>query len=229
MTRKRWYRIGGSLAARAACAALFACTAGTAGAQDAANEYAELMADVDSFTRYNQQIEQLLASQQAKIASFAAQIGGLEGTAAAMVPLIRKMFANLERFVANDLPFLVEERTARIDTLRLLMEEEDALSEKFRRLLEAYQIEIEYGRTMDAYPGKLDDGRDVFFVHLGRVSLMYRTTDGSETAYWDADTGSWVVDPDYARAVEEALQMAEEAVAPDLVTLPVPAAEETRS
>lgn len=229
MTRKRWYRIGAGFMARAVCAACIACVAGTAGAQDAASEYAELMAEVDSFTRYNQQIEQLLASQQAKIASFDAQIRSLEGTAAAMEPLIRKMFANLEQFVANDLPFLVEERTARMDTLRLLMEEEDALSEKFRRLLEAYQIEIEYGRTMDAYPGKLDDGRDVFFIHLGRVSLMYRTTDGSETAYWDADMGAWVVDSDYQRAVEEALKMAEEAVAPDLVTLPVPAAEETRS
>jgi hypothetical protein len=206
-----------------------ACTTGTAGAQDAASDYASLMADVDGYGRYNAQLEELLQSQQAKIAGYDAQIAGLEGTAAAMEPLVHKMFTSLEEFVANDLPFLVEERSQRMDSLRLLMAEEGQLAEKFRRLLEAYQIEIEYGRTLDAYPGKLEDGRDVFFVHLGRLSLMYRTTDGSETAYWDADQGKWVVDSDYARAVEEAIEMAEEAIAPDLVTLPVPAARESSS
>jgi hypothetical protein len=58
---------------------------------------------------------------------------------------------------------------------------------------------------------------------------MYRTTDGAETAYWDANEGAWIVDRAYSRAVEEALEMAEEAVAPDLVTLPIPAARETGS
>jgi hypothetical protein len=146
-----------------------------------------------------------------------------------MQPLLDKMFVSLERFVAGDLPFLKEERTARMETLGLMMAEEGGLSEKFRRLMEAYQIEIEYGRTMSAYPGTLDDGRAAHFVHLGRVSLMYRTTDGEETAYWDADAGAWVVDGDYSRAVQEALEMAGEAIAPDLVTLPVPAARETSS
>ncbi|MEX2122475.1 MAG: DUF3450 domain-containing protein [Woeseia sp.] len=230
MTRKRSYRIGRSLVPWTACAALFAYAAGgTAVAQDAATGYAEVLADVDRYGQYNTQLERLVESQEADIASLTAQIAGLEGTAAAMQPLLDKMFASLDQFVAGDLPFLMEERSARMDTLRLLMAEEGALSEKFRRLLEAYQIEIEYGRTMNAYPGKLDDGREVFFVHLGRVSLMYRTTDGEETAYWDADAGGWVVDGDYTRAVEEALEMAEEAVAPDLVTLPVPAARESSS
>ena len=157
------------------------------------------------------------------------QIANLEPTAQAMQPLVQKMFANLEQFVANDLPFLPDERSKRIDTLRVMMGEEGGAAEKFRRLLEAYLIEIEYGRTMHAYPGKLEDGRDVHFVHLGRVSLVYRTTDGKETGYWDRESGQWVVDSDYSRAVEQALRMAEEAVAPDLVTLPVPAAEESRS
>ncbi len=229
MTRKRCYRIGASLVARAACATLFACAGGTVAAQNAANGYAELLADADRYVQYNRQLEQLIKSQEAEIASFNDQITGLDGTAAAMQPLLDKMFTTLEQFVAKDLPFLKEERAARVETLRSLMAEEGAASEKFRRLLEAYQIEVEYGRSMNAYPGKLDDGREVHFVHLGRLSLMYRTTDGEETAYWDANAGAWVVDRDYSRAVEEALEMAEEAIAPDLVTLPIPAARETGS
>src|SRR5688572_2013003 len=124
MTRKRWYRFGASFATRAACAALLACAAGAAGAQDAASEYASLMAEVDSFTRYNAQLEELLQSQQARITGFESQIAGLDGTRAAIEPLIQKMFTSLEEFVANDLPFLVEERSQRMDSLRLLMGEE---------------------------------------------------------------------------------------------------------
>lgn len=209
---------------------LAAGLAGLAGAQDdAAGEYAELMAEVDRYNDYNAHLRQLLQSQQADIEALGAQIATLEPAQAAVQPLIQRMFTSLEEFVANDLPFLQEERSKRMDNLRLLMAEEGELSEKFRRLLEAYVIEIEYGRSMNAYAGKLEDGRDVHFVHLGRVSLMYRTTDGEETGYWDRNSRSWVVDSDYSRAVETALRMAEEAVAPDLVTLPVPAAQESRS
>lgn len=225
MTLKGWYRFGGAVFASAMLAA---GTAGTAVAQEAGSEYAEVMAEVDRYNQFNTHLQQLLQSQEADIESLTTQIAGLDATAEQVQPLIREMFSALEEFVANDLPFLPEERSKRIDTLRLLMEEEGALAEKFRRLLEAYQIEVEYGRTMQAYPGEID-GRDVHFIHLGRVSLMYRTTDGEETGYWDRNTRSWVVDSDYARAVEEAIRMAEEALAPDLVTVPVPVPEESRS
>ena len=71
--------------------------------------------------------------------------------------------------------------------------------------------------------------RTVEFVRLGRISLMYRTLDGSETGYWDATQKNWVVDNSYAEAVEEALRVAREDGAPDLLTVPVPAPQEVRS
>jgi hypothetical protein len=220
MNIKSWYRFGfgGAVLVSAMLAA------GTAVAQETGSEYAKVMAEVDQYSQYNAHLQQMLQSQQSEIESLTQQIAGLDTTAEQMQPLVQKMFTSLDGFVANDLPFLPKERRERIETLRALMQKEGGLAEKFRRLLEAYMIEIEYGRTMEAYPGELD-GREVQFLHLGRISLLYRTTDGKETGYWDRDAKSWVVDSDYARAVEEAIRMAGESLAPDLLTLPVHAAE----
>ena len=215
-----WYRFGGAALAYA----MLAAAAGPVVAQEAGSEYAEVMAEVDRYSQYNAHLEQLLASQERDIASITEQLGGLDATAEQVEPLVQRMFAELEEFVANDLPFLPEERSRRIDTLRVLMEGDDSIAEKFRRVLEAYTIEIDYGRNMQAYPGELD-GREVQFIHLGRISLMYRTTDGEETGYWDRNSKSWVVDSRYHRAVEEAIRMAGETLAPDVVELPVPTPE----
>lgn len=99
-------------------------------------------------------------------------------------------------------------------------------AERYRRLLEAYQIELDYGRTMAAYKGKLADGREADFVRVGRVTLLYRTTDGEESGYWDAQQKQWVMDNDYNKAVENAVLIATKESAPDLVTVPVPAPQE---
>jgi hypothetical protein len=103
-----------------------------------------------------------------------------------------------------------------------------SVGEQYRRLMEAYQIELEYGRNMSSYKGTLDDGREADFLRLGRVSLAYRTVDGEEAGYWDAEQKAWVVDNDFAKAIEKAVQVATKEVAPDLVTLPVPAPREAQ-
>jgi hypothetical protein len=99
-------------------------------------------------------------------------------------------------------------------------------------ILEAYQIELDYGRTFDTYEGRLGTdamARTVEFARLGRVSLMYRTLDGSESGYWDAKQKTWVVDPSYERAVEKAIRVARGDDTPDLLTVPVPPPQEVRS
>jgi hypothetical protein len=199
-------------------------------AQDSATRYAQLLAEADITNRYNAYIEGLLESQQMQITSLEEQIAALDGLALDVPPLLQRMFDELEQFVMNDVPFFRAERIERIQRLRDLMNQIDApLSEKYRRVMEAYQIEMEYGRTMDSYMEPLSDGRDAEFVRLGRVSLMYRTVDGAETGYWDDDQKAWIVDEDYDRAIERALRIAKEEEAPDLISVPVPAAQEARS
>src|SRR4030095_2107472 len=111
------------------------------------------------------------------------------------------MLDTLKQLVELDVPFLLEERRARVAKLEKEIDRADvSLSEKYRRVVEAYQIEMEYGRTIDSYDGRLGDGADartVQFLRIGRTALLYQTLDGNETGYWDANGKSWVVDNDY--------------------------------
>jgi hypothetical protein len=174
-----------------------------------------------------------LKSQESQVAQFELQLAEMDATAAQVTPLIQKMFDSLEAFLAVDLPFLdptqagPDTRQERIERIRGLMANEGASNaERYRRLLEAYQIEVEYGRTMVSYKGKLTDGREADFVRVGRVSLMYRTADGEESGYWDAQQKKWVVANEYNKAIENAILIATKEMAPDLVTVPVPAPQE---
>ncbi len=200
---------------------------------DAAAKYSTAKADADSLERYNKQIEAEVRSQRAEIAGIERQLSEIETTNREVQPLMARMIDALENFVTLDVPFLLSERNNRIKTLKDVMARADVtISEKYRRILEAYQIELEYGRTMDAYVDRLGagaDARTVEFVRLGRVSLMYRTLDGTETGYWNANTKQWVVDPSYAAAVEQALKVARRQGSPKLITVPVPAPTEVRS
>jgi hypothetical protein len=98
-------------------------------------------------------------------------------------------------------------------------------SEKYRRIVEAYQIEMEFGRTIEAYQGKVGD-KTVDILRAGRVSLMYQTLDGKETGYWDAATKKWVVDKDYQDAMRAGLKVAKKQAAPDFISVAISAPKE---
>jgi septal ring factor EnvC (AmiA/AmiB activator) len=214
-----------------ACGLLTLAASGVAlGQESAADRYARALADAAITARYNTQIEQQLRSQEQQIASLEQQIADMDATAVDVQSMLQRMYDELVQFVQNDVPFFKEERDQRIERLTDLMQNVDASpSEKFRRLMEAYQIEMEYGRTMTAYRQKLADGRDAEMVRLGRVVLLYKVMEGGETGYWDNERKQFVPDPDSAAAIEEALSIAKEERAPDLIIVPVPAPRGARS
>ena len=219
-------------AARLALALALGVGCGLAAAEDAGARYARLVADAESIAAFNALIQRQIGSQESELAELQAQLATLDTTGAEFGPLLERMFASLEQFVAADVPFIdpVSDRKARIERLRELMTTEGTSpAERFRRLMEAYQIEMEYGRTMSDYKGSLPDGREAEFVRVGRVSLLYRTVDGSEAGYWDAAQKQWVIDGDYSGAILEALRISRKELAPDLIEVPVPAPQEVRS
>ena len=201
-------------------------------AQKLLEEYLTDKEQIDRLRVYNQNLTSLVRDQQDTISSINTQMKDVEVVEKEIVPLMLKMVDTLGQFVQLDLPFLKEERMNRVAQLREMMDSSSVtISEKYRRIIEAYQIELEYGRTLESYQGLLskDDPRTVSFVRLGRVSLLYQTLDGAETGYWDAGNKKWVVDNSYAHAVAEARRVAKKDGAPDLLTVPVPAPQEVKS
>lgn len=177
---------------------------------------------------YNEQLEKIVSSQDEEIASTSSQLDNIEGTQQQFVPFLIKAVSTLEEFVNRDLPFLTEERSDRVDDLQVLLDRADiTTAEKFRKIMEAYQTEIEYGRTIEAYRGNLSGvDRTVRFLRIGRIALAYQTLDGRDTGYWNADKGGWqTLDPSYRSAIEQGLRIASEQAPPDLLRIPVSAPE----
>lgn len=195
------------------------------------NEYRETMAQVTDLEAYNQQLGRLVATQKVEIADYERQFQEIEITKRRILPLIIRMLEVLEEFVAIDMPFLPLERSLRVEELGKLMARPDVLtSEKYRRVSEAYQIELDYGHTIESYEGEIEVGgevRTVAFLRYGRLGLYYMTLDGLEIAYWDKTQDRWVrLDDEYRYSLDRAMRIARKQLPPDLTRLPIPAPED---
>lgn len=200
--------------------------------QDLSNKYAQIMAETDSLVKYNEHLSGQVKGQQSEMDSIEKQLQEIETTNREVQPLMQRMVDTLANFISLDIPFLLDERTKRIEHIKELLQRSDvSISEKYRSIMEAYQIELEFGRTFDSYQGTITvngNAKTVEFVRLGRVSLMYQTLDGQETGYWDAANKKWVQDNSYSNSVRDALRVAKKEGAPDLVTVPVPAPQDVK-
>jgi len=192
-------------------------------------DYRQMMAEVDSLKSYNDQLAVQVQSQDAELATTTRQLEDIATTSREVLPMMNKMLATLEQFVQLDVPFLATERAGRVAGLKDMAGRADvSISEKYRRIVEAYQIEIEYGRTLEAYEGQVD-GKTVQFLRAGRVSLLYQTLDGRETAYWDVNENAWKTDSRFREALTEGLKIARKQAAPDFVGVALPAPVEVGS
>jgi polyhydroxyalkanoate synthesis regulator phasin len=191
------------------------------------SEYRRSVADAESFATYAAQLDLQVQSQNEEMASAERQLAEIETASREIGPLMDRMLATLDEFVGLDVPFLQGERRDRIKRLKEMMGRADVtISEKYRRIIEAYQVEMDYGRTVESYEAKLgdgDDARTVQFLRIGRVGLLYQTLDGKETGYWDAIAKGWVVDDSYAGSFKEGIAVAKKTRAPEMLIIPVPA------
>ena len=191
-------------------------------------EYRQVVRETESLKIYNDNLEKVVMDQRAEVVSINEQLNGLEETNRGVVPLMLEMIDTLDKIIENDMPFRLEERRARVERLRNMMDQADVTaSEKYRRVMEAYQGEMEYGRTTEAYAEALPTtGQTVDFLRVGRTLLVYQSSDQETTGWFNPVSRKYEDLPDrYRLEVKEGLAIARNEKAPDLVMLPVPGAE----
>lgn len=196
--------------------------------QDLVAEYRAVVREVESLKIYNDNLEKVVVDQRNEVQSINRQLTGLEETNRGVVPLMLEMIEALRQIVEADIPFRIEERRARVERLAGMMDQaEVTASEKYRRVMEAYQSELEFGRTTEAYSDTLPTtGQTVDFLRVGRTLLVYQTSDQSDTGWFNPTTREFEPLPArYELEVKEGLAIAKNEKAPNLVMLPVPGPE----
>ncbi|WP_264696141.1 DUF3450 domain-containing protein [Candidatus Nitrosacidococcus sp. I8] len=192
-------------------------------------EYRQVTAQLDSLNTYNHQLEKLIHSQAEEFSTLQEELKDIETTRHEIVPLMLRMVSTLEQFISLDIPFLLEERRTRVKQIQDLMNRADiSLSEKYRRLIESYQVEVEYGQTIESYRGILamSDGksRTVDFLRIGRTALFFHTLDDKTCGRWNQQKHGWATVPDsYCTAITKGLLIAQKQAPEDLLLLPIQA------
>jgi cell division protein FtsB len=189
-------------------------------------EYRRLQDGVEYQAAYTRELEQLEQSQRAQIEELQRQISEAAITRQRIVPLMRSMADALEKFVVLDLPFHHEDRINAVLLLKQRLNQPDlTVSAKFRLLLETYQLEQGYGNSIEAWRGPLQwQGEDlsVEFLRVGRVALYFQSLDGASSGYWSMEQEQWLpLDPAFDRDIAQALRVARNLVAPELLQLPL--------
>lgn len=183
--------------------------------------YKTAINESETYETYNQQLREIVKSQTEELNSLDQQIGDIEVTSKKIMPLMARMIDTLEAFVKQDLPFLPNERNKRVAELKDLMSRADlSIAEKYRKILEAYQIEIEYGKTLETYQAKLGD-KTVNFLKIGRVALLYQTLDKKQTHVWNKHASNWqpVEDQEVKHSFELGMKMARKQQSPELLVI----------
>jgi len=174
----------------------------------------------------NKHLQEVLDQQTLQAQSLNEQLETVKITEKSIIPLMLNMIETLEASIESSLPFLLDERRTRIDSLKALIIKPDTLiPEKYRRVLEAYEIEREFGYTLETYQTEIQLAKSmklVTMLRVGRIGLYYQTQNGNALGFWNTVTGEWQsLSSDYKETIQQGILMASEQATPTLLRLPV--------
>ena len=189
-------------------------------------EFRTLTIRLDNQNAYNKHLGEIVQSQDAELKALERQLASVQHTNEELFPFMGRMFTGLRDLVAVDAPFLPVERQGRLKQIEDLLHTADvSVGEKFRRIMEAYRAELEYGRNLEAYRGKLtlnETSREVEFLRVGRVGIYYRTLDGREIGYWSTGDRAWKpLAGKHRSGIDRAFRISRKETAPDMIRIPV--------
>ncbi len=199
------------------------------GTRSLEDQYRALNKEIDGLKVYNRLMRAQVEGQTATLEDIALSMDRVDVINRQIFPMMTRMIDGLDQSVQLDVPFLMDERTKRINDLKAIMERSDVtVAEKFRKVMEAYQIENDYGTSSEFYEESLTiDGatRSFNMLRIGRIGLYFQSDDTKITGRWNNNTRSWEVDNSARNEVRKGLRMARQLIAPELIVIPVPSAE----
>jgi hypothetical protein len=191
-------------------------------------EYRGVLKEVEGLTVYIEQLNKQLSAQDTEMVKIENSIRQVTLIERQITPLMLRMIEAIDLFVIADVPFLKNERIERVEKLKSMMGRSDVtIAEKYRKVMKAYQTEMDYGRTIESYRGEIEIAgtmREVDFLRTGRISLVFKTLDGKELGVWNNKIKSFEnLDPVYKSNVLKGIRIAREQTAPGLIKIPVTA------
>ena len=199
------------------------------GTRSLEDQYRGVNKEIDGLKVYNRLMRAQVDGQLATLEDIGLSMDQVDVINRQIFPLMERMIDGLRQSISLDIPFLMDERTQRVNDLEQIMERSDvSVAEKFRKVMEAYQIENEFGWTGDYYTQSLTiEGvtRSFNMLRIGRIGLYFQSDDAKVTGRWDNAAREWVLDNSSRNEIRKGLRMARQLIAPELISVPVPAAE----
>ena len=197
------------------------------GTRSLEDDYRSINKEIDGLKVYNRLMAAQTNGQSAVLEDIALSMDQVDVINRQIFPMMERMIDGLDQSVALDVPFLMEERTKRVNTLKDTMERSDvSVAEKFRKVMEAYQIENEYGTSSETYTQSITkEGvtRSYNMLRVGRIGLYYQSDDAKITGRWDNEKRDWVEDDSARTEIRKGIRIAKQLIAPELIVIPVAA------
>jgi hypothetical protein len=140
-------------------------------------------------------LNQHVEATQRRVAAKGKQLADIEQMTRQIKPFLEELVTTVKARIGDDLPFLAAERNQRIDRLERLLTDPDVdISEKYRKVMEAIQVEAEYGFTIEIYQQTITlEGQtmlaDIF--RLGRLGLYCLSLDRKQGGFFNPADGAW--------------------------------------
>ncbi len=192
---------------------------------NAEREYLAVNEQIKSQRVAIEQKNVFLRSQANELNALESQLERVGNIERDLTPMLLEMFNALEDFIGGDMPFLTDVRAGRLDRIRRdLGDAAISPAEKYRVLLNAYEIESAYGRSLNVYSEEvLIDGipQEASILQMGRIALI-RAVEGSYEVMTH-DNRAWRPVPGSMTAnVQRAFRIANEVTTPDIFVAPLP-------
>ena len=190
------------------------------------NEYKTVSKQIEGLTVYNAQMRKQIERQEERLKEIDKTMKEAQVMQRQIPPFTRRMLAGIEKSIELDMPFHLAERKERIAFANAAIDNPTVSpAEGLRQVLETFNVEMEYGRKLDNYKDTIEiegQQREVNVLRVGRLALVYQSSDESLTGAWDNDTDEWVpLDNSYRNPTRKGLKIANRLATVDMLELPI--------